>query len=128
MPATILLPALKPEIDLAIDTAALEERSTIVHCTLTVACLLRISPQTFLVQEDGSRRALLHAYRIVQAPAWDFAGPDHNFTLVFEGLGRTCRAFDLVEDVQEPYPFHFTGIARNGSDVYHLEYPNFPFG
>ncbi|RYY99794.1 MAG: hypothetical protein EOO11_03745 [Chitinophagaceae bacterium] len=127
MPATILQPVFKPEIDFAIDPAASEERSTIVHCTLTVACLLRISPETFLVQEDGTRRALLHAYRIVQAPAWDFAVPNHRFTLVFEGLRRHCRAFDLVEDIEEPYPFYFTGIARNATDVYYLEYPNFPF-
>jgi hypothetical protein len=114
-----------PEIAIAPEVT--EERTAIVHCTLTVACLLRISPQTWLVQDDGQRRGLVGAYHIVQAPAWDFAGPNHCFTLVFEGLSASCRSFDLVEDIGEPYPFHFTGISRNGSDVYHLEYPNFPF-
>jgi hypothetical protein len=117
----------EPEISFAVDTEVLEERTAIVHCTLTVACLLRISPQTWLVQDDGQRRALVGSFHIVQAPAWDFAGPNHCFTLVFEGLSASCRRFDLVEDIDEPYPFFFTGISRNNSDVYHLEYPNFPF-
>ncbi|RYZ19669.1 MAG: hypothetical protein EOO16_19270 [Chitinophagaceae bacterium] len=117
----------RPDIDFQVDSAALEERGTIVHCRLMVACLLRISPQTFLVQDDGTRRALISAFRIVQAPAWDYAAPNHRFTLVFEGLAQGCRRFDLVEDTSEPYPFHFKDISRNGSDVYHLEYPNFPF-
>jgi hypothetical protein len=117
----------RPEIGFALSAETLEERTTIVHCTLTVACLLRISPRTYLVQEDGERRALVGAYHIVQAPAWDFAGPNHCFTLLFEGLTSGCRRFDLVEEISEPYPFHFTGIPRNNTDVYHLEYPNFPF-
>lgn len=125
MPAVI--PHTRPEIGFALAADALEERTTVVHCRLTIACLLRISPQTWLLQDDGRRRGLVGAYGIVKAPAWDFVPPDHCFTLVFEGLSTGCRHFDLLEDIDEPYPFRFTGIARNGSDVYHLEYPNFPF-
>ncbi|RYD86988.1 MAG: hypothetical protein EOP50_21530 [Sphingobacteriales bacterium] len=116
----------RPEIEFAIDTDALEERTTVVHCRLTIPCLLRISPDTWLLQDDGRRRALVGAYGIVKAPAWNFAAPDHCFTLVFEGLSSNCRHFDLLEDIEEPYPFHFTAIPRNRSDVYQLEYPNFP--
>ncbi|RYY62389.1 MAG: hypothetical protein EOO12_13585 [Chitinophagaceae bacterium] len=116
----------RPAIGFAVQADALEERSTVIHCRLSIACLLRIAPQTWLVQDDGRRRALVGAYRIVQAPAWEFVAPDHCFTLVFEGLSAGCRRFDLIEDIEEVYPFHFTGILRNGTDVYHLEYPNFP--
>gem|GEM_PF-1787602 len=116
----------RPQIDFDVALESLEERTTIVHCTLTIACLLRINPKTFLIQSDGQRRPLVQAYHIVQSPAWDFAAPNHCFTLVFGGLSSDCRSFDLVEDIDEPYPFRFTGIARNSNDVYHLEYPNFP--
>ena len=115
----------KPEISLELLAEPLEERGTIVHCRLTMACLLRISPLTFLIQDDWQCRPLVSAYEIVQAPEWDFAAPDHRFTLVFEGLDSGCQHFDLLEDTKEPYPFHFTGISRNKTDVYHLEYPNF---
>jgi hypothetical protein len=134
LPATlyiVLMPLLtptinRPQVDIQLQHGVLEERTTIVHCRLTIACLLRISPDTYLLQDNGQRRGLVHAFHIVQAPAWDFAAPNHCFTLVFEGLNTGCRRFDLIENIEEPYPFHFTGITRNGSDVYHLEYPNFP--
>ncbi|RYY87600.1 MAG: hypothetical protein EOO15_11340 [Chitinophagaceae bacterium] len=118
----------QPRIGFQVEPDTLEERTTVVHCRLTIACLLRISPQTWLRQDDGRRCALVGAYGIVQAPAWDFVNPEHSFTLIFEGLSKNCRHFDLIEHVDEPYPFHFTGISRNGTDVYHLEYPNFPLG
>ncbi|GAB4093343.1 hypothetical protein [Flaviaesturariibacter terrae] len=116
----------RPAVDFEVDTDLLEERTAVVHCRLTIPCLLRISRHTWLVQDDGLHRSLVAAYGIVQAPAWDFVSPDHCFTLVFEGLSPSCRHFDLVEDIEEPYPFHFPAISRNRSDVYHLEYPNFP--
>ncbi len=128
MPMTITSPVTKPRINFEVLTEQQEERATIIHCTLTISCLLRISPSTWLVQEDGSRKKLLHIYQISEHPHWKVAFPDHCFTLVFEGLDKHCKRFDLIEDINEHYPFHFTNIRRNNSDVYCLEYPNFPLG
>jgi len=120
-------PVFKPEINFEVQHLLQEERSTIIHCTLSIACLLRISQTTFLVQDNGNRKNLLHAFNIASFPDWKMVLPQHCFTLVFEGLERDCIKFDLIEDVKELNPFKFENIKRNKTDVYNLEYPNFPF-
>jgi hypothetical protein len=125
MSLTITKPVFKPQIDFEVAFDQETERSTIIHCTITISCLLRISPDTWLIQQDGKRKRLLHAYNIAEHPNWKVAFPNHCFTLVFEGLDRNCIHFDLFEDIQEHYPFHFKDIYRNEMDVYWLEYPNF---
>ena len=127
MPSTLIqTPVFRPEVDVEVAFDVMEERSTIIHCTLSITCLLRISPNTFLVQPNGHRKKLLHAYNIASYPNWGIALPDHCFTLIFEGLDKDCAVFDLFEDIKELYPFHFRDISRNRSDVYWLGYPNFP--
>ena len=119
-------PVFKPEINFEVEELLQEERSTIVHCSLSITCLLRISYTTYLVQQNGDRKKLLQAYNIASFPDWKLVLPRHRFTLIFEGLDRDCKKFDLIEDVQEMHPFEFKDIKRNNTDVYTLEYPNFP--
>ena len=120
-------PVFKPEINFEVEELVQEERSTIVHCSLSITCLLRISQTTYLVQQNGDRKKLLQAYNIASFPDWKLVLPHHRFTLIFEGLDRDCQKFDLIEDVQELHPFEFKDIKRNNTDVYTLAYPNFPF-
>ncbi|RYY94880.1 MAG: hypothetical protein EOO11_17005 [Chitinophagaceae bacterium] len=117
MPA-IARPVFKPDISFKVE--ALEERATIVHCSMTEFSAARIWPSTYLVQEDGTRKALLQAFGIAPYPNWKWLLPGETFTLVFEGLDRNCLLFDLLEDIPEPGGFHIANIERNKSDVYRV--------
>jgi hypothetical protein len=118
---TILKPVFKPDIDFETDKDFLEERATIVHCSLSDISHIRIWPTTFLIQQDGTRKKLLQAYNISEFPAWKFIFGEHTFTLVFEGLDKSCRVFDLLEDITESGAFYVRGIPRNTTDVYHVD-------
>ena len=48
-------------------------------------------------------------------------GQTINFTLIFSGLPKHCKLFDMVENIPEPGGFVFENIVRNNSDVYLLE-------
>jgi hypothetical protein len=118
---TIAKPVFKPHISFQVEPEQLEERCTIVHCILPEETLARIWPTTFLVQPDGVRKKLLQAYHITEYPYWTYAEAGHCFTLVFEGLNRSCTLFDLFEDIPQPGGFHIRDIRRNQQDVYTLE-------
>lgn len=103
-----------------------EEKCTIVHCRVPTGDgnMMRIWPSTFLVQQDGTRKQMIKAFNISVMPLWTFypEGADNaEFTLVFEGLDRTCSSFHLVEDIPEPGAFFSHDIARNRTDVYEVE-------
>lgn len=126
MSSTIIQkPVFKPDIDFKVQQDVLEERSTIVHCTVTgypfFVTAIRIWPTTFLIQENGERKKLLQAYNITPYPNWKLVWSGHVFTLVFEGLDKDCLLFDLLEDIPQPGGFHIENIERNGQDVYHVE-------
>ncbi|RYY87988.1 MAG: hypothetical protein EOO15_10335 [Chitinophagaceae bacterium] len=121
MSETLTRPTFKPDISFEVATLPDPERNTIVHVTLPELTLARIWPTTFLVQDDGTRKGLLHAFNITQYPNWKFFFPGERFTLVFEGLDRNCLLFDLFEDIPEPGGFYIENIERNKSDVYHVE-------
>ena len=56
------------------------------------------------------------------APVWTHI-PDkleYSFLLIFSGLPKSCKQFDLVEDIKEPGGFFVQGITRNETDVYHI--------
>ena len=99
------------------------EKCTIVHCRLysTEDTMLRIWPTTYLIEDDGSRRKLIKEFNISVAPDWTLypTGQSYaSFTLVFEGLGRSCESFHLLEDIAEPGGFYTDAILRNRTDVY----------
>lgn len=105
------------------------ERQTIVHCTLSAAglpahqregTLVRIWPTTYLIQENGLRRNLIHFERIAPFPYWMPVILPHTFTLIFEGLDAGCQVFDLIEEIPQEGGFEVKGIARNAQDVYRV--------
>jgi len=84
-------PLFSSRIDFKIAPQEGLERSTIVHCSVSDVDAIRIWPTTYLVQDNGDCKKLLHAYRISPYPYWTFVDAGHTFTLIFEGLDKSCR-------------------------------------
>ena len=118
-------PKFKPEVEFRVQAEVLLEKSTIVHCRLSgdyeYPAAIRIWPTTFLVQDNGDRKKLLHAYNIAPYPNWKIVNEGHVFTLIFEGLDKNCLLFDLLEDIPEIGGFKFENIKRNDTDVYWVD-------
>jgi hypothetical protein len=121
----------KPLIDLDELFAArpefLSESYVYIHCHVPVSVqemLIRIWKTTFLIdQATGARSTLIHAENITYAPVWTLvqANQHYSFLLIFEGLGKSCRIFNLLEDIPQPGGFRVEGIHRNARDVYHIQ-------
>lgn len=120
----------RPEVDIEaltrIDASTLEDSFVYVHCYFQNKwenMLIRIWKTTFLADNSsGTRSKLIHAENISMAPAWTRI-PDkleYSFLLIFSGLPKACKQFDLVEDIKEPGGFFVQGISRNETDVYHI--------
>jgi hypothetical protein len=99
----------------------LEGSSTVVHCTLTFSTRIRIWPSTFLVQDNGIRKKLLHAFNIPAYPKYINAPAGYTFTLVFESIDKLCVLFDLFEDIPQNGGFHIEKMIRNKTGVYRVE-------
>jgi hypothetical protein len=121
----------KPEIDVEvltnIDPGTLDDSYVYVHCYFRNKwenMLIRIWKTTFLVDTFSDNRAqLVHAENISIAPVWTHI-PDGNvyaFLLIFSGLPKSCKLFDLVEEIPEPGGFFIQNISRNETDVYHID-------
>jgi hypothetical protein len=97
-----------------------EERQTIVHCSVANDYAYRIWPSTFLIERaTGKRARLITAFNISFAPEWTL-NDARGFTLIFEGLSKNCKLFDLKEMITEEGGFEVKGILRNSNDVYAL--------
>jgi hypothetical protein len=120
----------KPEVDVEalakIDPQTLDDSFVYVHCYFQNKwqnMLIRIWKTTFLVDSVSSTRSkLLHAENISVAPVWTQIpdGGEYSFLLIFSGLPKSCRQFDLVEEIAEPGGFFIQNIQRNETDVYHI--------
>ena len=109
--------------EVEVKTLESEERQTIVHCSVTSedAYALRIWPSTFLIEHGTGKRAkLITAFNISFAPQWTL-NDGRGFTLIFEGLSKTCASFDLKEVIPEEGGFQVLGIHRNNMDVYQVK-------
>ena len=101
------------------------ESQVIVHCTVKRyrTSSARIWPTTFLFDKHSDHKSkLLHVENISMYPTWtllDYSKSNH-FTLIFEGLPKSCILFDLREVIPEPGAFVCHNIPRNHSDVYHV--------
>ncbi len=127
------VPTLKPDVKIdklsrqKLLNQVQEESQVIVHCTYTGSMnrdRIRIWASTFLYAKNLSHRSeLIHVENITMYPMWmDVAnGQTINFTLIFSGLPKHCKLFDMVENIPEPGGFVFENIVRNNSDVYLLE-------
>lgn len=118
MPETI------EEIEVKVEIKVLEseERQTIVHCKCNGpgSEAYRIWPSTFLIEHGNKRKVkLITAYNISFAPLWTL-NDGRGFTLIFEGLSKSCKAFDLIEMIPEEGGFEVLDIKRNKTDVYRV--------
>ena len=120
----------KPEVEISNAVKELTkiqpENFTILHCRMVVdeETLIRIWPQTFLIEDTGNRKKLLHAFNISLMPNWTIPilhGNKAKFTLVFEGLSKGCTNFFMLEDIPEPGGFYTADTPRNKTDVYSVE-------
>lgn len=116
-------PLFKPDVSFKPKLQLFEEKVVIVHCTYTFPAsvepvAIRIWPTTYLVQDNGKQKKLLQGYNITPYPEWKLVKSGHRFTLIFEGLDKECKVFDLLEDIPEPGGFRFQNIQRNNTDVY----------
>ncbi|MEO7445103.1 MAG: hypothetical protein ABIT96_03160 [Ferruginibacter sp.] len=123
METNILLPEIKTDAAIKALLQTQPEKCTIVHCRLATEeeVFVRVWPQVVLVEDNGRRRKLIHCFNISVMPLWTLMEPRAGFvrfTLVFEGLGKSCDSFHLLEDIPEPGGFYSPVISRNKTDVY----------
>ena len=125
---TVPKPVISPEILENLQTKTEEEKQVIVHCcfpgTPYFGSLIRIWPSTFLVDEaSGVHSQLIHAENIAVSPYWTEVPPmkDFWFTLIFPGLPKGCKKFDMKEIIAEEGGFCVQNIKRNGTDVYRVK-------
>jgi hypothetical protein len=121
----------KPQVDVdtlaSIDPAMLEDSFVYVHCHFKNASdemLIRIWRTTFLIDKTSATRSqLIHAENISYAPVWTLVPGkvDFTFLLVFGGLPKSCRVFDLVEEIEQSGGFVVKNIKRNETDVYNVD-------
>ena len=122
-----------PDIDIEIEVtpevlASIEEEGqVIVHCPFhnqyTDFMGVRVWKSTFLICDaTGYRSQLVKAYNIPYQPEWYWVPPGatKRFTMIFDALPKSCKAFTFMEVINQPGPFIVSGIARNNSDVYHI--------
>jgi len=126
--STIVKPKIAPEIIHQFQTEIETEKQVIVHCCFPATAfsdlLIRIWPSTFLIDHESDHRsALIHHENISLFPYWTEVPPlkDYWFTLVFSGLPRSCRTFDLQEIIPQEGGFLISDIGRNGTDVYRIK-------
>lgn len=121
----------KPSVDLdilvALHPELMNDAYMYVHCHFNNQwkdMLVRIWKTTFLVDRDSSSKAeLIHAENITYAPRWTLIPDQQPFTflLIFSSLPKSCKVFDLQEQIPEPGGFHVKSIVRNETDVYHVD-------
>jgi hypothetical protein len=103
-----------------------EESQVIFHCTFTASDhhdRIRVCGNTFLFPHESRRHSrLVHSENIAGPPSWTVVlpGMSYRFLLVFSGLPKGCRSFDLVEHSAESNPFLVKDITRNDTDVYQV--------
>jgi len=124
---TLTKPEIVTEIIESLQTKFEEERQVIVHCcfpaSYNLGTLIRIWPSTFLIDESMDHQsALIHHENISLYPEWTMVPPlqDYWFTLVFKGLPKACKVFDLKEVIPESGGFHVQHIKRNATDIYRV--------
>lgn len=110
----------------AVATSVQPLEPIVVHIRVPpyTAELIRVWQSTFLLDRDSNHASALVAFEKVSLyPHWtvlDYTRP-YFFTLVFEGLPKSVRSFDLAEVIPEPNGFRIEGIARRPGDVYEVD-------
>ena len=120
-----------PKVDL--DPALLSELQTQVHESgqVVVHCIQNSKepsfirrPSTFLFDHHSEHFSfLVCAENISYFPKWKaVSGGDTHFTLIFSGLPKSVKVFDLLEHCQnQAGAFKVFSIPRNDTDVYYVQ-------
>lgn len=122
--STLIKPFIAPELKQQILSEKETEKQVIVHFSLWSDSgddMARIWDTTYLIDiATGIKYPLLFAYGISYAPNWTVIPKDSplEFTLIFTGLPKSCKVFDLVEIIPEKGGFEVRNINRNTDDVY----------
>lgn len=112
----------KTETKIEVKVLESEERQTIVHCACDEDYAYRVWPSTFLIEHGTNKRAkLITAFNISFAPQWTL-NDGRGFTLIFEGLSKSCTSFDLKEIIPQEGGFEVKDIQRNHTDVYQVKF------
>ena len=111
----------------AVKNALNVEKQVIVHCKYIASAegdLIRIWPSTFLCANDSTHESeLINTQKISIYPNWTLVegSKEFYFTLIFSGLPKSCKSFNLIEKIPEPGGFLIKNISRNNLDVYNVE-------
>jgi hypothetical protein len=120
LPLAVMVETQTKEL-IEVKTLETEERQTIVHCRCNGDYAYRVWPSTFLIEHDTGKKAkLITAYNISFAPQWTL-NDGKGFTLIFEGLSKNCKIFDLKEIIPQEGGFEVVSIRRNKTDVYQVK-------
>jgi len=124
----IVKPVIAKEILESLQAKTEEEKQVIVHCCFPASPflgnLIRIWHSTYLFDNQSEHRSkLIHAENISISPYWTPVPfmKDFWFTLIFSGLPKDCKSFDLKEVIHEEGGFFVESIKRNSSDVYRVK-------
>lgn len=104
------------------------ESQVVVHCTSyapNMDIMIRVWKSIFLEAKDIKHTShLVHHENITLAPQWTPVkkGTQHHFTLIFTGLPRGCKMFDIVEKIPQAGAFVKRNIPRNKKDVYRVAF------
>lgn len=115
------------EVLASIHPELMDDSYVYVHCHFENKwqdMLIRIWKTTFIIDRAGGTRSqLIHAENISYAPQWTLIPDNQPFTflLIFPGLPKSCKMFDMLEDISEPGGFFVKNIERNDQDVYHVD-------
>lgn len=119
----------KTEISTELKTLPSEESQVIIHGHFQTSSdsheLIRIWRTTYLIPHDQYHKSrLLHFENITLYPEWTIIplGSTYRFTLIFSGLPKGCKVFDLIEEIPQSGGFEIRDVARTKSDVYHLKF------
>ena len=117
---------LDPKVEIADEVLFDDEAQVIVHCSFTSITGhdgIRIWPSTYLFDQHSDHvSSLVHIEGISLYPYWTWVRKGTTrFTLIFKGLPKHCRVFDLLEDCNgAPGSFRIIGIKRTTDDVYYV--------
>jgi hypothetical protein len=110
------------EIEIEVRVLESQERQTIVHCSCADVYAYRIWPSTYLIEFESQKKVkLITAFNISFAPEWTI-NDGRGFTLIFEGLSKSCNFFDLKEIIPQEGGFEVKYIIRNNTDVYYVRF------
>ncbi len=125
-PKPVTQPQISESVRQELASKPITESQVVVHCEYTAQIFddqIRIWRSTHLLDNDSSHCSdLVASENITLYPQWMpvKAMETVRFTLIFTGLPKSCKSFDLIEFIPESGGFECLNIRRNKTDVYFL--------